>query len=367
MLGVNEQIANGAVPDALLPFHITKDDAVARIRQFVDKRRLFALKEFKDQFTPENVSGVYLPYMIVDANVSAMVAGKGRDQDTRVQARQRQRRKDLLRRRRLPDRPAGELHRRRPAAGIVRRTRQPRYQGQHQQRHQHDPAVRHQERGQVERVVPDRFSSEKRNSNVANLQPRLEDELLSIARAQAEDSVRRYDRGVRWEQEQIDVIGTRWVSMYLPVWLYSYHQPGQQRRQRRHAALHRGQRSHRRDDGQRAGTTMETADDRDHRRHLPRSHCTVDRGAFVMSDDGGLWLLAAGPAGATALYWALYRYYRNTDKSHAFERETAIEAQPVTGSESKVDEVTGTRETRIKGDNVRAYRQRVQRVTGDTS
>lgn len=86
-----------------------------------------------------------------------------------------------------------------------------------------------------------------------------------------------------------------------------------------------------------------------------------------MSDDGGLWLLAAGPAGATALYWALYRYYRNTDKSHAFERETAIEAQPVTGSESKVDEVTGTRETRIKGDNVRAYRQRVQRVTGDTS
>jgi len=82
-----------------------------------------------------------------------------------------------------------------------------------------------------------------------------------------------------------------------------------------------------------------------------------------MSDDGGLWLLAAGPAGATALYWALYRYYRNTDKSHAFERETAIEAKPVTGSETKVDEVTGTRETRIKGDNVRAYRDRVKRVS----
>jgi hypothetical protein len=82
-----------------------------------------------------------------------------------------------------------------------------------------------------------------------------------------------------------------------------------------------------------------------------------------MSDDGGLWLLAAGPAGATALYWALYRYYRNTDKSHAFERETAIEAKPVTGSETKVDEVTGTRETRIKGDNVRNYRDRVNRVS----
>ena len=86
-----------------------------------------------------------------------------------------------------------------------------------------------------------------------------------------------------------------------------------------------------------------------------------------MSDDGGLWLLALGPAGATGLYWYLYRYYRNTDKSHAFERETKVEAKPVTGSDSKVDTVTGTRETRIRGDNVKAYRTRVQRIRGDTS
>lgn len=86
-----------------------------------------------------------------------------------------------------------------------------------------------------------------------------------------------------------------------------------------------------------------------------------------MSDDNGLWLLALGPAGATALYWALYRYYRNTDKSHDFEHETKIEAKPVTGSDRRVDEVIGTRETRIRGDNVRAYRQRVQRVQSDNS
>ena len=83
-----------------------------------------------------------------------------------------------------------------------------------------------------------------------------------------------------------------------------------------------------------------------------------------MSEDSGLWLLAAGPAGATALYWALYRYYRNTDKSHAFERETEIVAKPITGSDRLVDTVTGTQETRIRGDNVRAYRNRVQRDSG---
>ena len=85
-----------------------------------------------------------------------------------------------------------------------------------------------------------------------------------------------------------------------------------------------------------------------------------------MSSDGGMWILLAGPAGATGLYWALYRYYRNTDKSHAFERETAVVAKPVTGTDHKVDEVKGTREKRIDGDNVGAYRKRVQRIQGDS-
>ena len=86
-----------------------------------------------------------------------------------------------------------------------------------------------------------------------------------------------------------------------------------------------------------------------------------------MSDDGGLGLLLLGPAGATGLYWFLYRFYRNTDKSHAFERETAVETKPVTGSDNKIDEVKGTQQTRIRGDNVREYRKRVQRIEGDTS
>ncbi|MGV8942277.1 MAG: hypothetical protein ACOH1P_12225 [Lysobacter sp.] len=81
-----------------------------------------------------------------------------------------------------------------------------------------------------------------------------------------------------------------------------------------------------------------------------------------MSDDGGLWLLALGPAGAAALYWGLYRYYRNTDKSHAFEHETDVDAKPVTGSDHKINTIKGTQKTRINGDNVRQYRKRVRRI-----
>lgn len=88
-----------------------------------------------------------------------------------------------------------------------------------------------------------------------------------------------------------------------------------------------------------------------------------------MSDDGGLALLMLGPAGGAGLYWMLYRYYRNTDKSHGFERETTVDAKPVTGAERdhKVDEVKGTQSKRIDGDNVGNYRERVERMRGDSS
>ncbi len=226
VFGVNEQVANGAVPDAVLPFHIGKDDAVARIRQFVDKRRLFALKEFKAQFTPENVVGVYLPYMIVDGNASASVAGHG-EIETRRYTRGTEKNKktyydaDVYQVERHVDFTVDDL----PLESS---------------RERGNLDTRANTQNIINTILPfdtknavkwnasylSGFSSEKRDSDVAQLHPRLEDQLLSIARAKVEESVRRYDRGVRWEQERLEVHGTRWVSMYLPVWLYSYHQPG---------------------------------------------------------------------------------------------------------------------------------------------
>lgn len=226
VFGVNEQVPNGAVPDAVLPFHIRKDDAVARIRQFVDKRRLFALNAFKDEFTPENVVGVYLPYMIVDGRASAAVAGKG-EIKTREYTRGTDNNKktyydaDVYQVERRVDFTVDDL----PLESSAERG---------------NLDIQANTNNVINTILPFDtanavkwnasylvgFTSEKRDRNVEQLQPRLEDQLLSIARAQVEGSVRRYDRGVRWEQEQLDVHGTRWVSMYLPVWLYSYHQPG---------------------------------------------------------------------------------------------------------------------------------------------
>lgn len=88
---------------------------------------------------------------------------------------------------------------------------------------------------------------------------------------------------------------------------------------------------------------------------------------FAASSDGGpLWLLVLGPGGAAALYAGLWSYYRNTGKSHSFERETRVVAKPVTGQETKVNEVTGTKATKIDGDNRTEHRQRVQRLSPPT-
>ena len=81
------------------------------------------------------------------------------------------------------------------------------------------------------------------------------------------------------------------------------------------------------------------------------------------SDSGNeLFLLLLGPAGAAGVYWGLYRYYRNTDKSHHFERETRVEAKPITGYDAKVGEKNHQRNSRMAGENVRTPRERVQRA-----
>ena len=81
------------------------------------------------------------------------------------------------------------------------------------------------------------------------------------------------------------------------------------------------------------------------------------------SNDGGpVWLLILGPAGAGGVYFGLWSYYRNTGKSHSFERETRIGAKPVTGADRKVDEIKGTKKSSVDGDNHGDHRERVQRI-----
>lgn len=224
VLTVNEQVPNGAVPDAVLPFALTHAQALEAIRAFAGKRRLFANRRFLREFTPENVVGVYLPYMVVDGNVSADVWGKGEvllrtytrgsddDKETFYDA-------DVYQVERHVDFTVDDL--------TIESS---------SERANMDTFVN--TNNVINTILPfdtknavawnasylTGFTSEKRDTDISGVQPVLEHQLLSIARSEISPSVSRYDRGVRWEQERLEVHGTRWLSMYLPVWLYSYYQ-----------------------------------------------------------------------------------------------------------------------------------------------
>lgn len=85
--------------------------------------------------------------------------------------------------------------------------------------------------------------------------------------------------------------------------------------------------------------------------------------AAANGDDGSgvAWLLILGPIAVVATYLGLWSYYRNTHQSHAFERETRIESQPVVAHDAKVSKVTGVTRSRIERENRTNHRDRVQR------
>jgi hypothetical protein len=91
--------------------------------------------------------------------------------------------------------------------------------------------------------------------------------------------------------------------------------------------------------------------------HLVILHSTDSDGS------GSPLLLLAGPVAGAAIYGAIYRYYRNADKTDQFERETRVALKDaITGDDQKIDEVHGTRERRINGGNADRFRVRVARL-----
>ena len=223
VLTINEQIPNGAVPDAVLPFKITHEAAVAKISEFAGKRRLFANRAFVNDFKPENVVGVYMPYMVVDANSSADAGGYGEVQTRRYTRGTGDNKEtvydaDVYAVERHIDFITDDLTIEAATARVANTSVNTNNVINTILPFDTENAVRWNANYLTG------FTSEKRDQDVVHTTPELENQLLSIARAQLEASLGAYDRGVRWERERLQVHGTRWVAMSLPVWLYSHHE-----------------------------------------------------------------------------------------------------------------------------------------------
>ena len=223
-LSVNEQIPNGSVPDAVLPFNITKDVAKAEIEKFVGKRKFFANPKFKQEFTTENIMGVYFPYMVVDINSHAKLIGKGEHLTNKYYRGSGNNQKtyydaDLYNVERDFDLTIN---------GLTIESNSDRLNN----------ISLDKTNNVINAIMPfdiencarynanylKGYTSEKRDINVEQLKDIVEIQAKDIARFAANDSLKNYDRGVAWENEEFNIKGEQWKAAYLPVWLYSYQQ-----------------------------------------------------------------------------------------------------------------------------------------------
>ena len=221
-LSLNEQIPNGAVPDVVLPFSVKKDEARQSIERFVGKRRFFAHPKFKQEFTTENIMGVYFPYMLVDINAHANFSGEGEHETKSYYIGFDENRQKVY------DAELYNVEREFDVAisGLSVESSSDRLNNASKEKTNN--IINAIMPFDVENVVKYNanylhgFTSEKRDTSIDDIKTLVDTQAKDIARFAANDTMKKYDRGVRWEKEDFNIKGQQWKAAYLPVWLYSY-------------------------------------------------------------------------------------------------------------------------------------------------
>lgn len=223
-LSVNQQIPNGVIPDVVLPFNLTKAQAKEEIEKFVSKRKFFAHPKFKEEFTTDNIMGVYFPYMVVDVNSHARFAGHGEHEVRRYTRGSGDNRTTYY------DADLYEVERDFDLTieGLSVESSSDKL----------NKSASNKTNNVINAIMPfdtencvkynanylKGYTSEKRDTNVDELRSLVDKQSRDIARFATNETLKEYDRGVEWQIEELDVKGRQWKTAYLPVWLYSYQQ-----------------------------------------------------------------------------------------------------------------------------------------------
>lgn len=223
-LSVNQQIPNGSVPDVVLPFQVTKDVAKAQIEAFVGKRKFFAHPKFKEEFTTNNIMGVYFPYMVVDVNAHANLVGQGEHLVRKYYRGSGDNRKTYY------DADLYAVGRDFDLVidGLTIESNSDRLNSNASDKTNN--VINAIMPFDIENCVKydanylKGYTSEKRDTNIEALHPIIETQAKDITRMATNQTLQEYDRGVCWSNEQLSIKGEQWKAAYLPVWLYSYQQ-----------------------------------------------------------------------------------------------------------------------------------------------
>ncbi len=343
-LSINSQIPNGAVPDVVLPFKVTRKEAEAEIGNFVKARKFFAHPTFTREFTTENICGVYFPYMIVDVNGHMQLSGEGEIQTGvhRIKKGDKEREvydADRYRVSRAFDISIDDLSIEASSDKL-------------------DYSSREKTTNIINAIMPfdtenclqynanylRGYTSERRDANVSNLKQLTDKQSADIARLAAKDSIQQYDRGVRWDEENFVVKGDSWKSAYLPVWLYSYMQKKGDHNLMHYVAVNA-----------RTKETMGSVPI--NRTKLILTSIAVELFGGVLAyliehildvDTNYTWLLYLS---GFVFYLVMYLRYRNANARHSYELETKREVLNLQQEDVYLRHLVNLENSMIEGEN----------------
>ena len=345
MLSINHQVPNGAVPDAVLPFGVSKDDARAEIERFVGKRKFFAHPTFTREFTTKNICGVYFPYMIVDINAHDHLSGtgevlirsysvkKGDSSETRYDA-------DAYHVERDFDIAINDL----TVEASVDKL---------------NVSSSEKTTNIINSIMPfdtqncvrynanylRGYTSEKRDVDVNNVRPLVATQAQDIARIAANETLAKYDRGIAWSGEAFDIKGESWLAAYLPVWLYSYLQVKGNKKLLHYVAVN--------------ARTKETMGS------VPIDMTKLWIVSIVIEFFGLILALVLGSSlvgwdkkerwllllPGVVFFAIMYMRYRNSGARHTYENETERSLSNVLAADEFIEHREGLRNSRIEGAN----------------
>ena len=337
-LSINEQIPNGAIPDAVLPFKISKEEARTQIESFVKKRKFFAHPKFKEEFTTENIMGVYFPYMMVDINAHAYLSGEGERLIRSYTRRSGNTTQTYY------DADVYYVEREFDVAidDLTVESSKDRL----------NKASAEKTNNVINAIMPfdtencvkfnanylKGYTSEKRDTNTEELSKLVETQAKDIARFAANDSLKQYNRGVAWQQQNLSVKGRQWASAYLPVWLYSYQQVSRNKKVLHYVAVNA-----------RTKETMGSVPI-----HMPKligiSLLVEILGVFLMlfvDFDYNYLFLTLG----VIFFFVMYGKYRNVNARHEHEKDTKTSVTNLRKVDQYKMKRTGLRNSRIAGAN----------------
>lgn len=340
-LSVNQQIPNGAIPDTVLPFKVSKVDAKKEIENFVGKRKFYAHPQFRKEFTTDNIMGVYLPYMIVDANTHISLTGQGEHEVNRYTEK-------------IGDRTItyydADLY-------DVERDFDLTIEGLtiESSKDKLDTNSSNRTNNIINSIMPfdtencvkwdanyiKGYTSEKRDTNVDDLKGIVEAQSKDIARFAANETLEDYDRGVRWDNENLKLKGQQWKAAYLPIWLYSYQEEKKDKKLLHYVAVNA-----------RTKKTMGSVPI-----HMPKlllvSFFVELAGLIAMlftySDDNNWpWLFLLS---GVLYFLIIYGKYRNSGARHNHEKDTKTNMSNLVKSDKLVRREKRLSDSRMEGAN----------------